>query len=154
MKGYLLDVNTLIALLWARHEHHDAVLRWFGRNSKKGWATCTLTQLGFVRIVTNAAFSPQAVRPAEALSLLKKNFEHPNHSEWPDRSGAVKLLEPFRKHLIGHRQITDAYLVALAAKHNGKLATLDHGIESVLPPGSFSDLLELVPTRSSPATPG
>jgi predicted nucleic acid-binding protein len=46
----LLDVTVLLALAWQTHVHHPAAHRWFGENSGAGWATCSLTQLGFVRL--------------------------------------------------------------------------------------------------------
>jgi uncharacterized protein len=145
MKGYLLDVNALIALLWARHEHHAAVQRWFATAARQGWATCSLTQLGFVRIVSNPAFSAEAVRPAQALAVLAANLAHPRHQEWGDRWGTTCLLEPFAGQLVGHRQVTDAYLLGLAANHQGRLATLDSGVAALAPAaGPVADLVELI----------
>ena len=70
MKGYLLDTNLLIALLWPSHEKHDLALKWFTRHRAKGWATCPITQAGFVRIVSNPSFSRDAVRPRDAVQVL------------------------------------------------------------------------------------
>jgi predicted nucleic acid-binding protein len=70
MKGYLLDTNLLIALLWPSHERHELALKWFNRHRAKGWATCPITQTGFVRIVSNPAFSRDAVQPREAIHKL------------------------------------------------------------------------------------
>lgn len=146
MRGFLLDVNALIALLWTRHEHHAATQAWFAESSSVGWATCSLTQLGFVRITSNPAFSAEAVRPAQALAILKANLEHPSHEAWEDRWGAAHLIEPFTDRLVGHRQISDAYLLGLAAKYEGRLATLDGGIEALAKGGRpFTDLVERIP---------
>lgn len=146
MKGYLLDVNVLIALLWSRHEHHAAAQRWFADAAGSGWATCTLTQLAFVRILCNPAFSLEAVRPVQALAVLEANLAHPRHEEWHDRWGAVALLQPFARRLVGHQQITDAYLLALAAKHGGRLATFDRGAGILLSAGDpLADRLEQIP---------
>lgn len=149
MTGYLLDVNVLIALLWARHEHHAAAHRWFTEASPRGWATCSLTQLAFVRIVSNPVFSPEAVRPTQALAVLRANLQHPSHREWSDRWGVVPLLEPDAEALRGHRQVTDLYLLALAARHGGRLATFDRGLEALArAAGPFADCLELVPASA------
>jgi toxin-antitoxin system PIN domain toxin len=146
MKGFLLDVNVLIALLWARHEHHAAAQRWFAGASRRGWATCSLTQVAFVRIVSNPAFSPEAVRPGQALSTLEANLRHPAHRMWADRWGFASLAEPFRERLQGHRQATGAYLLGLAMKHGGRLATLDQGVRALVPPGAYLPrLIEQVP---------
>ena len=146
MKGYLLDVNVLIALLWTRHEHHAVAQDWFTGASESGWATCSLTQLGFVRIVSNAAFSSEAIRPAQALAVLKANLQHPAHREWEDRWGAAAVLEPLAERLVGHRQVTDAYLLGLAAKHDGRLVTFDRGIAALTPAGdALAHHMERVP---------
>lgn len=146
MKGFLLDVNALISLFWASHEHHGATQRWFAAASAKGWATCSLTQIGFVRIVCNPTFSKDAVRPAQALAVLEANLQHPRHQGWEDSWGAADLMRPFVDRLVGHRQITDAYLLGLALRQEGRLATLDSGIEALAPSGgSFGDLVERIP---------
>jgi uncharacterized protein len=125
MSVYLLDVNVLIALSWPGHASHNAVQTWFGRNANKGWATCPLVEIGFVRLLSNPAFSPRAVSPNEALEALRHNVRHPAHQFWQDELSSVEALEPLRSRVAGHQQITDAYLVALAVRHEAKLATLD-----------------------------
>ncbi len=79
MKTALLDLNMLTALLWPAHEHHAAAHVWFARHGNATWATCPLTQLGFVRLVTNPAFSRDALTPADALVLVARNISHANH---------------------------------------------------------------------------
>lgn len=145
MTGFLLDVNVLIALLWAQHEHHAAAQRWFADASRQGWATCGVTQLGFVRIVSNPTFSPEAIRAGQAVAVLAANLEHPEHRAWVDRWGAGELLAPFLPRLVGHRQVTDAYLLGLALKHGGRLATFDGGIEALLAEPRLAGLVERVP---------
>ena len=132
MKGFLLDANVLVALLWTRHEHHAAAQAWFSRAAGQGWATCGLTQAAFVRLVSNPAFSSDAVRPMQAVAVLQESLKHPGHRWWVDRWGAATLLKPFGDRLLGHRQVTDACLLGLAMRHEGKLATFDRGIASLL----------------------
>lgn len=136
MTAFLLDVNVLIALGWRGHPDHTKIQRWFARNSNQGWATCPFTQAAFVRIVSNPAFSPHATSPAEALKLLTNNVRHATHEFWPDNLDLCEALRPFAARLVGHQQVTDAYLLALALRKKGKLATLDRGILSLLPQGS------------------
>lgn len=146
MKSALLDINILTALLWPTHEHHEAAHRWFGGRAGTSWATCSLTQLGFVRIVSNPAFSRDALSPTEALALLGENLGHPAHEFWPDQvqvPSAVKDLEP---RLQGYRQLTDAYLLALAHRRKGVLATFDRGVRT-LAGGEFSGSVEIVSVR-------
>ena len=80
MKGYLLDSNLLIALFWPSHERHDLAVKWFTRHRARGWATCPMTQSGFVRIVSNPAFSRDAVQPREAIHVLSANTAAKNQS--------------------------------------------------------------------------
>jgi len=125
--SYLLDTNVLIALAWPSHAHHDAAQRWFARKRKLGFRTCPITQTGFVRISCNPAFLPDAVTPQQALNLLELITSLPGHEFWP-ADLALKEAIPSKSSLTGHRQITDAYLLALAAARRGVLATLDKGV--------------------------
>lgn len=144
MTGYLLDVNVLIALSWPGHRFHDLVQRWFARNSAKGWATCPLVEAGFVRILSNPAFSPRAVTPREAVAVLEANTRHPAHAFWPDSLSLAQTWAGAGSHVIGHQQITDAYLLALAVHHGAKLATADRGVEQLLGKGKERSHLEII----------
>jgi toxin-antitoxin system PIN domain toxin len=118
----VLDVNVLLALAWPNHQHHDRAHEWFLRESSYGWATCALTQLAFVRLSSNPAYTPAAVTPAEAAALLIALTSHVAHrilSELPPV--AVELFA----RAAGHRQTTDAYLVHLAEHHAGRIVTFD-----------------------------
>lgn len=132
MKVGLPDVNMLIALAWPSHVHHHDAQAWFVEQASTGWATCPLTQCGFVRISSNAKIIPEAVAPREALSLLGEIVRHKNHVFWPDDIGIVDPHVP-SSFLVGHRQVTDAYLLGLAIHRGGRLVTLDAGISSLLP---------------------
>ena len=146
MSTALLDVNVLIALLWPTHEHYDDAHAWFvARRGSARWATCPLTELAFVRIVSNPSFSADAPAPAEALSLLERNLAHPGHDFWADDVGLVDAVGPLAGRLQGHRQLADAYLLALATRRRGVLATFDGGLRA-LALGERSRALELVPT--------
>jgi toxin-antitoxin system PIN domain toxin len=143
----LLDVNVLIALHWPAHEHFDAAHEWLAaRSGGARWATCPLTQLGFVRIVSSPSFSADALAPAEALGLLERNLSHPAHDFWPDDVGLTDAVGPLAPRLSGYRQLTDVYLVGLALKHRGLLATFDGGLRALAPAAG----LEIVPTSSRP----
>jgi len=131
MTGYLLDTNMLVALLWPAHERHELAARWFARHRAKGWATCPLTQAGFVRIVSNPAFSRDAVHPREAIQVLLANTAAKDHHFWPDQLPLSEAVVFTGVRLIGHQQITDAYLIGLAMSQGGVLATLDQRIVSL-----------------------
>jgi toxin-antitoxin system PIN domain toxin len=132
MKVSLLDVNLLIALAWPSHVHHRKARAWFSENAINGWATCPLTQCAFVRISSNRKIIPEAVTPKEALALLNKSVSLKTHVFWKDDIGLLDQPVPSGL-LVGHRQITDAYLLGLAIHHGGRLVTLDGGISDLLP---------------------
>ena len=128
----LLDVNVLIALLWPPHEAHARAQRWFAQNARHGWATCAMTQAGFVRIVSNPIFSRRAVSPRDALEVLSGSLQHPAHHFWTEDIGVTEALAHFGRRLLGHQQVTDAYLLGLAIQKKGRLATLDTSLSSLL----------------------
>lgn len=136
MKGYLLDTNVLVALLWPSHAQHDVAGRWFIRHRSRGWATCPLTEAGFVRIVSNPAFSRDAVTPREASGLLAANTGAADHLFWPADQPFAAAVVSAGPRLVGHQQVTDAYLLGLALKRGGVLATLDERIAALTPPRS------------------
>lgn len=143
----LLDVNVLIALAWPSHVHHRAAQLWFGRNRRSGWATCPVTQIGFVRISSNPKFIDGAVTPGAARRLLRQATRAEDHQFWPDDLDFLGDDVLPASHLLGHRQVTDAYLLGLAINHGGKLATMDNGIAALLPDGKArSTHLELIGT--------
>ena len=142
----LLDINLLIALAWPSHVHHRPAHAWFAANASSGWATCPLTQCGFVRISSNPKIIPEAVAPQQALSLLEEIVNHPHHVFWPEDVPLVGEEAVPTQLRFGHRQVTVAYLLALAIHNQGRLATLDRGIAGlVLAESPHRDTLEIVP---------
>ena len=131
MKRYLLDTNVLIALLWPSHAQHDLAVKWFARRRSKSWATCPLTEAGFVRIVSNPAFSRDAVTPREAAGVLTANTAAKDHVFWPDDQPYAEAVSFAGARLVGHQQVTDAYLLGLALRRGGFLATLDERIAAL-----------------------
>ena len=130
---FLLDVNVLIAMSWPTHVAHVKVQQWFSKNARAGWATCPFTQTAFVRILSNPAFSPNALTTSDALQLLESNLRHPGHQFWPDSIGLLEATSNFRSQIGGHQQVADAYLLGLALHRKGRLATLDNGVLALLP---------------------
>ena len=144
----LPDVNVLIALAWPSHVHHRQAHAWFRENASAGWATCPFTQCGFVRVSSNPKIIPHAVAPQEALSVLRRIVDLPDHVFWPDHVDLCASTHIPVGLLMGHRQVTDAYLLGLAISKGGQLVTLDKGIASLLPSDSpHSDALRLVPVH-------
>jgi uncharacterized protein len=122
--GFLLDVNVLIAMAWPTHHAHEKVQSWLVPHAREGWATCLLTQTAFVRILSNPAFSPDALTPADAVRLLEANLAHPSHRFWADEISLAQALKSFLPRLRGQQQVTDAYLLGLAIQRKGKLVTM------------------------------
>jgi len=128
----LLDVNALVALAWPNHVHHDAVQSWFAAARKSGWATCPLTEAGFVRVSCNPSAVKQSVTPSEAIVLLGKLGRLESHAFWSMDRSVTALPPEILARIQGYRQITDAVLLALAAERGGQLATLDAGLASLV----------------------
>lgn len=135
MSVALLDVNMLIALAWPSHVHHRPAQTWFSRNYSSGWATCPLTQCAFVRLSSNPKIIPEAVTPKEAMALLDGVVSMKSHRFWRDDISLLNASVPSSL-LLGHRQVTDAYLLGLAIHHRGCLVTLDAGLTALVPVGS------------------
>ena len=144
MTASLLDVSVLIALMWPTHEAHNRVLRWFGRSARHGWATCPMTQAGFVRLVSNPAFSRDAVSPAAALAILDANLRNEHHHFWEDDCGVGNSGQQFRARFVGHRQVTYAYLLGLAVRKGGHLVTLDGGLRALASRDLTKDAVHLI----------
>lgn len=130
---FLLDLNLLLALAWPSHVHHGPAHAWFEREGSPGWATCPVTQLGFVRLSSNPAFTSDAVSPLEALSLLQRITAMDSHEFWSDDVDCVSDAFSAGIQITGHRQVTDAYLLSLARARSGCLATLDRRMSGLLP---------------------
>jgi toxin-antitoxin system PIN domain toxin len=120
----LLDVSPLLALAWPNHPFHAASRRRL--ESRAQWATCALTQLAFIRLSLNPAIVGASKNAAEMAALLAALTSDPRHRYLADLPAPTS--DPFRKHFTpvsGHQQVTDAYLLALAAHHSAKLLTFD-----------------------------
>jgi toxin-antitoxin system PIN domain toxin len=128
VKAFLLDVNVLIGLADEDHTSHGKVKRWFRGATDLRWATCPLTEAGFVRVVANPAYQVPAVRLDEALAMLAALKALPGHAFWPIEFGFEEAVAPFAERFFGHQQVSDVYLLALSVRKRGKLVTLDRGV--------------------------
>ena len=126
---YLLDLNALIALGDPDHEYHQAIQEWFMSSGKAGWGVCPLTEAGFVRITTNPGYRPTPRTIAQATAILADFARHPGYRYWDISDKWAVLTAPFSARLLGHQQVTDAYLLGLAIKEKGVLVTFDKGIK-------------------------
>jgi toxin-antitoxin system PIN domain toxin len=125
----LLDVSVLIALLDSEHVSHARTADWFLRHAGRGWATCALTENGFMRIVTGSRY-PNPAPIGVAWEALESAISLDSHEFWPCD---LSLLDRERfdpGSILGPSQITDAYLLGLATQHRGEFATLDQRISA------------------------
>jgi toxin-antitoxin system PIN domain toxin len=140
----LLDVNVLIALFDPSHVHHEAAHAWFALNRRHRWATCPLTENAFVRVLSNPGYPGQSTTIEDATSRLRTFCSEREHVFWPD-SVSIREGGRFRwKHVQGHRQLTDVYLLGLALSNQGRLATFDSTISLRAIEGAKTENLELI----------
>lgn len=118
----LLDVNALVALAWDSHVHHVSARAWFAENSAQGWATCPITESGFVRVSANPKVLPSAIPIDAALGVLAALRTVDGHRFLADD---VSLSDPDVPRIAGHRQVTDAHLLTLARRRGVRLVTFD-----------------------------
>lgn len=130
---YLLDGNVLVALAVPGHVHHEAVHRWRRGAPSSAFATCPITQGTLVRLLMR-----ERSDVAEALTVLGGFCARPGHEFWADDIGYADVT---MHGVLGHRQVTDAYLAELARRRGGRLVTLDAGLAALHP-----DVAELVAT--------
>lgn len=131
MTAYLLDANVLIALTVAEHEHHERATTWAAGIDR--FAICPVVEGSLVRFLLRLGESPVV-----ATQLLGAIHAMSSCEFWPD---GVSYVDADLRHVRGDRQVTDAYLVSLAAgRRDARLATMDEGLCQERP-----DLTVLVP---------
>ncbi len=139
----LYDVNCLIALLDRNHDDHATVSAWFTNNSEIGWASCPMTQNGCLRILAQPQY-PRPLNLAAAMDLLRVAVSSPHHLFIADDISILDTTLVNTTNLTGHRQLTDAYLLALAVAHDARLVTLDTRIPMDAVIGATEDHLVVI----------
>lgn len=136
----LLDVNVLVALLDGFHLHHDTAMDWLRGHADQGWASCPLTQNGCLRIISQPSYGN-----AQPTSMIAKRLGNAvadaTHEFWPDSLSLVDEGRLDWSRVLTSRQITDTYLLALAAAHGGRLVTFDRGVSVAAVPGAMAQHL-------------
>ena len=140
---HLLDVNVLIALGDRQHLHFTAALAWFAANASAGWATCPITENGFLRILGNPSYAVGPGSPAGAATILEGMKGVAGHRFLPDDVSLPEALPTLQG--ISPGQLTDIYLLALAVKHGARFVSLDRRIDPRLVPGGPSSYVQLSP---------
>ena len=124
---WLLDSNLLIALATPDHTDHERSTNWFFSESTRRFATCPITQGALIRFQLQFGLG---IKASDAWALVAEICALPNHEFWADD---IDFRSVSHKGILGHRQVTDAYLVSLAAKHSGGVATMDEGLAALHP---------------------
>jgi toxin-antitoxin system PIN domain toxin len=138
---YLLDVNVLIALFDSTHVNHDSAHTWFGRTGSLSWATCPITENGFIRVLSSPSYPTVLATPTDVLERLSRFCALPGHVFWSDDISLTTAPDAdTRAQLQGCQQVTDFYLATLAAHESGQMATFD---------GSFARSLVGTPLESA-----
>jgi uncharacterized protein len=121
----LLDVNALVALAWDSHIHHLSMRQWFVANASAGWATCPVTESGFVRVSTNPKVLASPIGITDARRVLSALRAVGGHRFLVDD---VSLVDEDIPTIAGYRQVTDAHLLTLARRRGIRLVTFDAAI--------------------------
>lgn len=123
----LFDVNALIAIVDEEHVHHGIVHEWWAANRTSGWATCPLTENGLARVMSLSGYKNR-ISTTFAIDLLAEQVGEGDHAFWPDDISLrdSSLFDASR--ILGPGQVTDVYLLGLAVKNGGRLATLDRSV--------------------------
>jgi len=146
MRIQLPDVNVLLALLNPSHPHYPVAKQWLDNEGQFDWATCPLTENGFLRLYTQSLQKSQTGEFEDALFLLDtlKQTYKTTHHFWDD---SISFSDPtlfLPSKIAGHKQITDVYLLGLCQGNGGTLVTLDQGITTDAIINPHSDLLKIL----------
>lgn len=129
MSTYLLDINLRLALTDPMHIHHDVAHRWFADRGAAAWATCPLTENGFVRIASHPRYPNRPGGVGVALAMLRQLCAAHGHHFWSEDISIRALIGPDT--MITHAHVTDVYLLGLAVQKGEKLATLDQQLPAM-----------------------
>ncbi len=127
MSRALLDINVLLALLDSDHVDHSRAHDWLDDGIEERWASWPVTENGFVRIISQPRY-PSPIAPAEAIDLLRRACDSGPHEFWACDVSLLDARIVDRSRLHGPRQVTDAYLLALATVHDGRFVTFDRSL--------------------------
>lgn len=141
---HLLDVNVLVALFDPDHVHHDLAHDWFAQCGRQAWATCPVTENGFVRVLSNPGYGARVTRASELIERLHAFCASGGHTFWPADVSIADESVFRRAMLAGHRQLTDVYLLGLAVRRRGCLATFDRSIPFGAVRGASRDTLQII----------
>jgi len=139
-RDVLLDVNVLIALIDFEHVAHEKAHLWFDTSGSQSWATCPNVENGVIRILGNPKYPNSPGSPAGVLPTILAMRRLPGHVFWADDISIVDDELVHTEKLLTPSQVTDSYLLALAVKREGKLATFDRRLSPAAVRGGKSAL--------------
>ncbi|PZS17632.1 MAG: VapC toxin family PIN domain ribonuclease [Acidimicrobiales bacterium] len=143
MRRTLLDINVLLALLDSDHVDHARAHDWLEGGIEGGWASCAITENGFVRVISQPRY-PSPVSPSVAIDLLSRACLTGPHQFWTCDVSLLDARIVDRSRLHGPRQVMDAYLLALATVHDGRLATFDRSLVLAAVKGASQEHLTIL----------
>ena len=108
------------------------------------WATCALTQLGFIRVSSTPAVVGAIQRPGDAAAVLRRIVSDKDHLflELLPAPVASETLHFFER-ITGAKQVSDAYLLTLARQHKAVFLTFDTKLRELAGVGIKVEVLGL-----------
>lgn len=141
----LLDVNVILALLDIDHVFHSTAHKWWKKTKDFGWASCPMTENGVVRIMSQPSYAaPDQYSPADAISWLNGFASDTNYEFWPDNLSLLDENYFDTSRVLGPKQLSDIYLLGLAASKGGRLVTFDRKITSVAVRGATEENIVVI----------
>jgi len=131
----------LLALSDPMHVHHELAHRWFADAGRQSWATCPLTENGYVRVASHPSYPNRPGDVSTVLAILRQFCAEAGHQFWTEDVSIRELLVPDA--VLTHAHVTDVYLLGLAVRKGDKLATLDRGIPTAAVQGG-AEAIEVI----------
>lgn len=143
MSRALLDINVLLALFDSDHIDHRRAHEWLDTEIGSGWASCPITQNGFVRVISQPRY-PNPIAPHDAIGRLGRACATEHHEFWACDVSVLDpdQIDPSRIH--GPRQLTDAYLLSLAIANRGRFVTFDQSVPLAAVPSADEAALVVI----------
>ena len=129
----LPDVNVWIAFAWQGHIHHEVVKPWFAALEPGHAAFCRVTQMGFLRLITNARVMGRDVQSQRDAWTIYDDLARDKRVTFATESAEVERVwkSYTQGRLTGTNVWTDAYLAALASMQGMRLVTFDRGLARI-----------------------
>jgi len=124
--------------------HHEVAHDWFADAGRPGWATSSVTESGFIRVLSNPAYRGTVARAADLAGRLRRFCDSGGHVFWADEVSLLNGSLFDLSRIAGHRHLTDVYLLGLAHTRGGRLATFDRTIPLRAVKGATAASLEVI----------